>query len=215
MIIVPATTANSLSTIPISGVSQPTAIPGANPSRTAVLTRRLAARDEDAFREFHALYFNRLYQFLLVIARGQQQEAEEALQETLLRVVKYAREFDDETAFWCWLKSVARSAARDVGRKQRRYLNLLERFTIRWGQSRLQTDFEESRLQSALADAMQELAPDDRRLIERKYFEGEAVRDLSSATGLTEKAIESRLVRLRRELKSHLLKKLKDYEHSR
>lgn len=51
----------------------------------ADLTRRLAARDEEAFREFHTRYFDRLYQFLLVVAHGQEQEAQDALQETLLR----------------------------------------------------------------------------------------------------------------------------------
>ena len=72
-----------------------------------------------------------LYQFLLVVSRGQEHEAREALQEMLLRVARSARVFDDEEAFWCWLKAVARNAARDGGRKQRRYLALLERFSLR------------------------------------------------------------------------------------
>jgi DNA-directed RNA polymerase specialized sigma24 family protein len=82
------------------------------------LTLRLAGGDEEAFREFHTLYFDRLYQFLLVVTRGQEHEAQEALQETMLRVARYARGFETEEAFWSWLKVVARSAARDAGRKQ-------------------------------------------------------------------------------------------------
>ena len=39
----------------------------------------MAAGDEEAFREFHAHYFDRLYRFLLVVARGQEHEAQEAL----------------------------------------------------------------------------------------------------------------------------------------
>src|SRR6185295_663528 len=98
----------------------------------AELTRRLAAHDEEAFREFHTRYFDRLYQFLLVVARGQEHEVQEALQETLLRVARHARVFDEEEAFWCWLKTVARNAARDGGRKQRRYVTLLENISLRW-----------------------------------------------------------------------------------
>src|SRR5690348_2963141 len=41
------------------------------------LTRRLASGDEEAFRRFHALYFDRLYRFLLVVSRGQEHEARE------------------------------------------------------------------------------------------------------------------------------------------
>jgi DNA-directed RNA polymerase specialized sigma24 family protein len=95
----------------------------ANP--IAALTRRLAAGEEDAFREFHAQYFDRLHEFLLVVARGQEHEAREALQETLVRVARRARTFDDEDAFWCWLKAVARNAARDAGRKRTRCCKLL------------------------------------------------------------------------------------------
>src|SRR5712672_86920 len=99
-----------------------------NPATIAALTRSLAAGEEAAFREFHALYFDRLYQFLLVIARGQEHEAQEALQQTLLRVLRYVRVFESEEIFWSWLKVLARSAARDAGRKQQRYAMLLQQF---------------------------------------------------------------------------------------
>src|SRR5437588_8977873 len=78
-------------------------------SEVAQLTRRLAAADENAFRDFHAQYFDRLFHFLLVVCQGQEQEAQEALQQTLLRVVRYVRAFDSEEVFWSWLKAVARS----------------------------------------------------------------------------------------------------------
>ena len=61
----------------VEATSTPEAIPGS----VAHLTRRLAAGEEEAFREFHKNYFNRLYQFLLVVTRGQEHEAQEALQE--------------------------------------------------------------------------------------------------------------------------------------
>ncbi len=177
----------------------------------AALTRGLAAHDEAAFREFHARYFNRLYQFLLVVARGQEHEAQEALQETLLRVARKARAFDDEAAFWCWLKTVARNAARDSGRKQHRYFALLERFSFRRGDVDSHTgNGIESRLQLLLTESLNELAPDERLLVESKYLDGAAVRELAARTGLTEKAVESRLLRLRRQLRVRLLKKLNE-----
>src|SRR2546421_10268749 len=104
-------------------------IPATTP--TTRLTRALAKGDEGAFREFHGLYFDRLYRFLIVVSRGQEHEAQEALQETFLRVCRYARPFETEEAFWSWLKTVARNAARDGGRKQSRYLALLQRFALR------------------------------------------------------------------------------------
>lgn len=176
-----------------------------------ILTRRLAAHDQEAFREFHARYFDRLYQFLLVVARGREHEAREALQETMLRVASRARVCEDEEQFWCWLKAVARNAARDGGRKENRYRSLLTRFFTR-GQTEGTTtvDNEEARLQALLTETLDELAPDERQLVEGKYFNGTAVKELSADTGLTEKAVESRLLRLRRHLRERLLKKINE-----
>jgi RNA polymerase sigma-70 factor (ECF subfamily) len=183
-------------------------LPVPEPACIAGLTRRLAAHDEEAFREFHRLYFDRLHQFLLVVERGQEHEAQEALQETLLRVVRYARPFEVEDVFWSWLKAVARSAARDRGRRQRRYLNLLQRFTLRWQLSKTQVFEEEDRLRELLEESLGELDATDRRLVEEKYLGEATVKELAAQTGLTDKAVESRLLRVRRELRQRLLKKL-------
>jgi RNA polymerase sigma-70 factor (ECF subfamily) len=179
------------------------------PARVVGLTRLLAAGDQDTFREFHELYFDRLYQFALVVTQGDEHEAQEVLQETLLRVLRYARVFETEEVFWCWLKVLARSAAHDRGRKRRRYLSLLQRFASLWGDPAQESIADEDhRLQGLLEESLGELSPADRRLVEGKYLEGSAVRELSIETGLTDKAVESRLLRLRRQLRESLLKKL-------
>jgi RNA polymerase sigma factor (sigma-70 family) len=176
----------------------------------ASLTAGIRAGNEDAFREFHRLYFHRLYQFLLVVARGQEHEAREALQETLLRVVRHARKFDNEEAFWCWLKVVARNAARDGGRKQHRYLGLLQKFA--WHSQNAAEPSSPSNtpaLGELLEESLEELPPQDRHLIEAKYLQGATVRELATNTGLTEKAVESRLLRLRQHIRELILKKLR------
>jgi RNA polymerase sigma-70 factor (ECF subfamily) len=166
--------------------------------------------DVEAFREFHSLYFDRLYHFLLVVSRGQEHEAQEAFQETLLRVARYARAFETEDAFWSWLKVVARSAARDGGRKQRRYLTLLQNFALHRQDESLQHAFEEDdRLCAVLEESLGELDAEDRLLIEGKYLEQETVKELSLKLGLTDKTVESRLLRLRRHLRERILKKLR------
>jgi RNA polymerase sigma-70 factor, ECF subfamily len=176
----------------------------------ARLTRRLAAGDEEAFREFHARYFDRLYQFLLAVTGGQEHEAQEALQQTLLRVARYAREHASEEVFWSWLKAVARSTARDAGRKQRRYAALLEKFARLWRDGTSERNSgEEEWLRAVVEESLGELAEEDRKLIEEKYLDGATVKELCAGAGLTEKAVESRLFRLRRELRERMLRNLK------
>jgi RNA polymerase sigma-70 factor, ECF subfamily len=176
---------------------------------TLRLTRRLAAGDEAAFREFHDRYFDALYQFLLVVSRGQVTEAQEVLQETLLRVARYARPFPDEEIFWRWLKMVARSAARDAARKQYRYLNLLRNYALRWvSVHRSGESAAEVELSGLLEESLLALDAEDRQLVEGKYLRGSSVRELAAQSGLTEKAVESRLLRLRRQLREQLLRNL-------
>ncbi len=174
------------------------------------LTRGLAAGDETAFREFHTLYFDRLYQFLLAVTRGQEHEAQEALQQTLLRVVRYARVFDSEDVFWSWLKALGRSAARDAGRKQQRYSALLQNFALRWRQQSEQAPTDGGdRLCAALKESLDELDPTRRTLLEAKYLDGTTVKELCLQAGVSEKALESRLLRLRQELRQRVLAKLR------
>ncbi len=177
----------------------------------APLTRRLAAGDDAAFREFHGLYFDRLYHFLLVLTRGEAHAAQDALQETLLRVVRHAREFENEEIFWSWLKAIARSAACDGGRKQRRYLARLRDFAL--GRPALFADAAPSpapdHLRAQLAEALATLPSSDRDLVEGKYLRGETIAELAAQAGLTEKAVESRLGRLRRQLGESVRQKLR------
>jgi len=182
-------------------------------SQTARLTRRLAAGDEAAFGEFHQQYFDRLYRHILVLARGDETAAKEALQETLCRVARYVRQFDRETVFWCWLTALARSAVCDGGRRRRRYWLLLQSYAQRWLPLLVEANTEqESRLHSALEACLLALPSEDRALVERKYLANQTMRELAAQTGLTERAVESRLLRLRRQLREQMLRKLRDID---
>jgi RNA polymerase sigma-70 factor, ECF subfamily len=190
--------------VPLAESSEPT------PTGIGRLTRDLAQGNEAAFREFHALYFDRLYHFLLVVTRGETHAAQDALQETLLRVARYARRFDEEEIFWSWLKAVARSVARDGSRKERRYLARLRDFAL--GRSSLfaaESPAAPDHLRALLLETLADLSLADRALIEGKYFAGETVAELAAQTGLTEKAVESRLGRLRNQLGENVRKKLR------
>jgi RNA polymerase sigma-70 factor, ECF subfamily len=199
--------ANPLLTVKLPGIPSVADTSGKPraPDSIAILTRQLAAGDEEAFRRFHQLYFDRLYQFLLAVTRGREQEARDALQETLVRVARSARGFDSEEVFWCWLKAVARNAARDGGRKQRRYFDFLQKFALHPPSQPADCD-----LGAVLDECLDELEPGDRELIEAKYVQGETVREISAEAGTTEKAVESRLLRLRRRLRERLLQRLRE-----
>jgi RNA polymerase sigma-70 factor (ECF subfamily) len=207
---VPTSTANLAVPLRLIGptTAREDAIDRASPTEISTLTRRIAAGDEEAFRELHERYFDRLYRFHLAVSRGCEHEAREALQETLVRVARHIRRFDSEEIFWCWLKVVARNAARDGGRKQKRYLNLLERFSL-CRQSEPSESSDDRALVAVLHESLAELPPADRQLVEGKYLDDQTVRELSAQTGATDRSVESRLARLRRHLRERILKGLR------
>jgi DNA-directed RNA polymerase specialized sigma24 family protein len=92
-----------------------------------VLTRRMVKGDEMAYRTFYDAYFDRLSRYLLVVAAGNEEAMRDALQSTLVRVVRNVKVFTNEAAFWSWLTVLARSALLDDNRRERRYLWRQER----------------------------------------------------------------------------------------
>lgn len=181
------------------------------------LTTGLAAGDEEAFREFHAAYFDRLFRYLIVVTRGDEEAARDALQETFTRVVRHARRFDCREKFWSWLTVLARSAAMDGGRKRRSYWRLLSSYAIAWmtfQPAQAEGDNTDEHLHVLLLEELRDLGAEDRVLIEGKYLRGESVRELAVQARLTEKAVESRLSRARRQLREKLLERLKHEEAS-
>lgn len=164
-----------------------------------LLTGRMARGEDTAFAEFFDLYFHRLYAYLLVVASGNDAEARELVQQTMLRVAKHVRPFDSEAVFWGWLTVLARSCALDERRKSRRYWNLLTNFVHRREAERAPGP--EFSLSEALAENLGRLEGEERAVLELKYLEGLSVRELAVRLATTEKAVESRLTRSREKLR--------------
>ena len=168
--------------------------------------------DEAAYRAFYDAYYDRLRRYLLVVTAGDEDATREALQSALLRLVRHIKVFPDETTFWGWLTVLARTAFIDQTRRRKRYWSFLERFTRHTAiQSSSPAETTTSpHLLQLLDDHLSTLPQDERDLLEAKYLDGRSVRQIADTLQTSEKAIESRLVRIRRKLKSQLLTRLKD-----
>lgn len=178
--------------------------------KVEVLTRRMVDGDENAYREFHGAYCHRLSRYLLVVTQGNEDAAREALQAALVRVVRHIKVFHDEATFWNWLTVLARSSLSDQRKKHRRYFAFLDRFTRHArAEATDNTGETDAQLLALLERGLNGLPPDERALVEKKYFGGESVREIATGLGLSEKAVDSRLVRARRKLKESVLTELK------
>jgi RNA polymerase sigma factor (sigma-70 family) len=178
---------------------------------TAALTRAMAHGDEAAYRAFYDAYYDRLLRYLLVVTGGNEHAAREALQAALVRVVRHIRPFDAEDKFWSWLTVLARTALVDESRKQRRWFAFLARFfrhTETHGDAMNNGEADKTLLE-LLARNVSALPPDEQDLVAQKYIERRSVRDIADALQTTEKAVESRLSRVRRKLRDAVFTGLK------
>ena len=137
------------------------------------------------------------------LTRGHEDSAREALQSAMVRVVKHVRRCESEQTFWSWLTVLARTALVDQERKRSRYNAALDRFAHE------DSSAAETHLLECLRQSVATLQPDELAMIEKKYFEQQSIAQIASAMGITEKAVESRLVRIRQKLKKQTLELLK------
>ena len=186
------------------------------PFDVAELTTKMAIGDEMAYRLFYDEYFERLRRYLLVVTSGNEEVTREALQSALVRVVKHIRKFSAEAELWGWLTVVARTAFYDQNRKRKRYWSFLERFTrhTEIEQAADAPSDHDATLLTVLEQNLATLPIEERTLLESKYIDGASVRQIADDFQTSEKAIESRLARIRRKLKVALLEGLKNESSS-
>lgn len=167
----------------------------------------MVAGDEQAYRLFYHAYFDRLSRYLLVVTSGNEDLMHEALQRTLMRVVRNIRVFSEEEIFWSWLTVLARSSVFDESRQRRRYFAFLDRFArqTKVESPAPQADSGGEHLRELLQRNLAALPSEDRQLLERKYFEHRSVDEIAGLEQVSSKAIESRLTRVRLKLKKAVL----------
>jgi len=171
------------------------------------LTAALKRGDESAFAWLHIEWSSRINRYCFALAAGNETFAGEIAQATWLRLVRHVRLRKDEQALWSWIACAARHAASDLRRKGGRYVRALSRFAA-WCQH-VSTDIDEDHgLPAALEAAMSKLNPDERSLIEGRYFARESLEAIAARYALTTRAVEGRLARLRKRLRELIAEEL-------
>lgn len=182
----------------------------AEPRRSVhALTALIVKGDQAAFREFFDEYYPRLHRYLLVATRGNDAIAQDALQRAFLRVVRYLKPCRDPDQLWRWLTRVARTALIDEVRVLRRNgpgESVSLQYAAEIDAERL--DDGSTELTATLDQCMGELAAVERNLLEAFYYHGMSQASIALKHGLTEKAVESRLARIRRHLRALILERL-------
>lgn len=165
----------------------------------------LRERDEQGL---HALlvHYGPLMRYVIAPILRDPQEREECLSEVTMRVWEKIGTFQEERGSWNgWLTTLTRHAA----------LNHARRLSRHGGAEALSEDTSSPELtpeeallrqerQAALQTALGQLSTGERLLFYRKYYYLQSTAQIASELGLTERAVEGRLYRLKRQLRKLL-----------
>jgi RNA polymerase sigma factor (sigma-70 family) len=180
------------------------------------LTAALRRGEEAAFTWLHRQWSGRIDRYCYALAAGDETFAREIAQATWLRLVRSLRVLADEPAFWNWIACAARHASIDLRRKGGRYLGMIGRFA-QWRAApamMILPDDAADGLVAALESALAQLPPVERALIEGRYFAGETLEAIGARHGLSARAVEGRLARLRVRLRESIAQELKKHQEA-
>ncbi|PYJ62655.1 MAG: RNA polymerase subunit sigma-24 [Verrucomicrobia bacterium] len=177
----------------------------------AALVTRAREGDQDAFRLLVERHSVRLFQLAFRMT-GNEQDAEDLVQETFLRAYKQLNRFQSRAGLGTWLYRIAANCSLDLLRRQKR----------RGEQETVEFDSEEA-FPAILSDApapdqqvyhgevrqkvesvMRELTPMERTAFVLRHFEGLSIGEIGSALGVgpgaTKQSIFRAVQKMRRAL---------------
>ncbi len=153
--------------------------------RTEISVVRLArAGDAEAFRELVESYGPKLFRLTYRIT-GDEDAAEDAVQEAFLRAYRSLGRFDERAQFGTWLHRIAVNAALEIVRKRQRHPFQSSEEDPNPspdpGPDRVALGLEVERaVRSALAD----LSPMERTAFVLRHFEGRSIAEICEQLGL-------------------------------
>lgn len=152
------------------------------------------------------LHYGPLMRYIIAPILPDPQDREECLSEVSMRVWSRVAQFDPARGSWtAWLTAITRNTARNYQRSAQHRPGTQ---SIPEGTPAPDVSPEEAMLRAersaALHDALARLGQNDRALFYRKYYYLQSTAQIAAELGMTARAVEGRLYRLKKQLRRML-----------
>lgn len=168
------------------------------------MIRRLLAREETGMADL-LLHYGPLMRYIIAPILPNPQDREDCLSEVTLRIWEKIDQFDPRRGSWnAWLTAITRNTALNHARKALgSSAEELPEDTPAAGHTPEEAVLQRER-QEAVRDALERLPYRDRILFYRKYYYMQPTVQIAAELGMTERAVEGKLYRLKKQLRKML-----------
>lgn len=168
------------------------------------MIRRLLAREEEGMADL-LLHYGPLMRYIIAPILPNPQDREDCLSEVTLRIWEKIDQFDPRRGSWnAWLTAITRNTALNHARKALgSSAEELPEDTPAAGHTPEEAVLQRER-QEAVRDALERLPYRDRILFYRKYYYMQPTAQIAAELGMTERAVEGKLYRLKKQLRKML-----------
>ena len=152
------------------------------------------------------LHYGPLMRYIIAPILPDPQDREECLSEVSMRVWSRVAQFDPARGSWtAWLTAITRNTARNYQRsaQHRPGTQAIPEGTPAPGASPEEAILQAER-SAAVHAALGRLSPGDRALFYRKYYYLQSTAQIAAELGMTVRAVEGRLYRLKKQLRRML-----------
>jgi RNA polymerase sigma-70 factor, ECF subfamily len=181
----------------------------------AALVSMAKLGDRDAFVELSKLHSDRLLRKIYHITRNWH-DAEDALQDAMLRAFSHLKDFQEKSGFSTWLTRIAINSALMILRKKRRCSEIpfdgtddsgdtYECWTVKSPAENPESRLARKEREELLRDAILQLPQVFREVVELRQARGYSVIEIAQALGISVPAVKSRLLRAKLTLRTVLL----------
>lgn len=168
------------------------------------LVRRLQDRDETAVEEF-LRRFTPLMGYIIAPILPGAHDREECLSETVMTVWEKIDTYDPDKGSWTtWLTAVTRNGALNRARKLRREDTQELTPDIPAPEPTPEELVIRKEREAALLEALRYLGDRERMLFYRKYYYRQPTAQIAAELGMTQRAVEGRLYRIKQKLRKRL-----------
>lgn len=162
--------------------------------------------DLEAFNTIYEFYRNALYYFSISYVR-KAADAEEIVQETFIKVIRYIKSLQSPEAFHAWLYRICYSTIMLHYRKDKKYQDVDDEFNLEEVQDGSDTPketFDKQEIYQEIDESIEELGSRFETVARLYYFDEFKIKEISEILEIPEGTVKTRLMKIKVKLKEQL-----------